>query len=125
MFKNYVIAMFSVFIPTLSYSEVYVCESEISSNVIAPTTLLKNNYSKNEDTYFVVDSEKGVREVNGNRHTDQPCSISGQFLVCMSVFEGVGLNSFAIDTSDFSFTYVEQNFQVRISAFYGNCVKGS
>ena len=125
MFDKIIITVIFVCIPSWSYSDIYVCETEISSNVIAPTSLSPDNYSNKGATYFVVNSEKGVREVNGNKHTNQPCTMSGQFLVCISIFEGIGLNSFAIDTGSFTFTYVEQNFQVRVTSFYGHCLKGS
>tara|TARA_B100001029_G_C14993797_1_gene413702 strand:+ start:761 stop:1135 length:375 start_codon:yes stop_codon:yes gene_type:complete len=106
-------------------ADIYVCESEISGDILAPI-VLQGSYTKKEGaTYFIVDTESGVRESNGNRHTVEPCQISDEFLICMSLFEGIGMNSFAIDTTNYAFTYVEQNYRVRITSYYGTCIKGS
>ena len=112
-------------LPTSSFAEIYVCESEINEDILAPTVLPGSYTGKEGITYFIVDTEKGVKELNGNKHTVEPCQISDDFLICMSLFEGVGMNSFAIDTINDTFTYVEQNYRVRISSYYGTCIKGS
>ena len=110
-------------IPTRA--DIYVCESEIDGAIVAPTVLAKSQIRRNSGTYFVVDSEKGIREPNGNTHTIEPCRMSNEFLICMSLFEGIGINSLALDTLNFTFTYVEQNYKVRVSSYYGTCIKGS
>ena len=58
-----------------AYADIYVCESEISEEIVAPNVLTGNNNNKEDTKYFVVDSEKGVRESNGNKHTDIPLSL--------------------------------------------------
>ena len=108
-----------------SRADIYVCESEISEEIVAPNVLSSNSVKKSVTKFFVVDSEIGVRESNGNKHTDVPCQISDEFLICMSIYDEVGMNSFAIDTKNYTFTYVEQNFRARVSSYYGKCIKGS
>ena len=108
-----------------SRADIFVCESEISEEIVAPNILTSNYVKKSVTKYFVVDSEIGVRESNGNKHTDVPCQISDEFLICMSIYDEVGMNSFAIDTKNYTFTYVEQNFRARVSSYYGKCIKGS
>ena len=108
-----------------SRADIYVCESEISEEIVAPNVLTGNYVKKSVTKFFVVDSEIGVRESNGNKHTDAPCQISDEFLICMSIYDEVGMNSFAIDTKNYTFTYVEQNFRARVSSYYGKCIKGS
>ena len=108
-----------------AYADIYVCESEISEEIVAPNVLTGNYINKEVTKYFVVDSETGVRESNGNKHTDMPCQISDEFLICMSIYDEVGMNSFAIDTKNYTFTYVEQNYRTRVSSYYGTCIKGS
>lgn len=108
-----------------SRADIYVCESEISKEIVAPNVLTSNSVKKSVTKFFVVDSEIGVRESNGNKHTDVPCQISDEFLICMSIYDEVGMNSFAIDTKNYTFTYVEQNFRARVSSYYGKCIKGS
>ena len=108
-----------------SYADIYVCESKISEEILAPNVLTGNYLTKDIIKYFVADSETGVRESNGNKHINEPCQISDEFLICMSVYDGVGMNSFAIDTKNYTFTYVEQNYRTRISSYYGTCIKGS
>tara|TARA_Y100000766_G_C18849289_1_gene577345 strand:- start:654 stop:1025 length:372 start_codon:yes stop_codon:yes gene_type:complete len=108
-----------------SRADIYVCESEISEEIVAPNVLTSNYVKKSVTKFFVVDSEIGVRESNGNKHTDVPCQISDEFLICMSIYDEVGMNSFAIDTKNYTFTYVEQNFRARVSSYYGKCIKGS
>ena len=108
-----------------SYADIYVCESEISEEIVAPNVLTGNYIRKGVTKYFVVDSAVGVRESNGNKHTDEPCQLSDEFLICMSIYDGVGMNSFAVDTKNYTFTYVEQNYRTRISSYYGTCIKGS
>tara|TARA_Y100000814_G_C12310236_1_gene394812 strand:- start:508 stop:882 length:375 start_codon:yes stop_codon:yes gene_type:complete len=106
-------------------ADIYVCESEIGGDLLAPIVLQESYTRKDDTTYFIVDTDTGVRESNGSKHTVEPCRISGEFLICMSFFEGIGMNSFAIDTINYTFTYVEQNYRVRISSYYGTCLKGS
>ena len=108
-----------------SYADIYVCESETSEEIVAPNVLTGNYIRTGVAKYFVVDSAIGVRESNGNKHTDVPCQISDDFLICMSIYDGVGMNSFAIDTKNYTFTYVEQNYRTRVSSYYGTCIKGS
>tara|TARA_Y100001934_G_C11588185_1_gene422103 strand:- start:24 stop:395 length:372 start_codon:yes stop_codon:yes gene_type:complete len=108
-----------------SRADIFVCESEISEEIVAPNILTSNYVKKSVTKYFVVDSEIGVRESNGNKHTDVPCQISDEFLICMSIYDEVGMNSFAIDTKNYTFTYVEQNYRARVSSYYGKCIKGS
>ena len=108
-----------------SRADIFVCESEISEEIVAPNILTSNYVKKSVTKYFVVDSEIGVRESNGNKHTDVPCQISDEFLICMSIYDQVGMNSFAIDTKNYTFTYVEQNYRARVSSYYGKCIKGS
>lgn len=108
-----------------SRADIYVCESEISEEIVAPNVLTSNYVKKSVTKFFVVDSEIGVRESNGNKHTDVPCQISDEFLICMSIYDEVGMNSFAIDTRNYTFTYVEQNYRARVSSYYGKCIKGS
>ncbi len=119
-----IIATFSCF-SIASRADIYVCESEISEEIVAPNVLTSNYVKKSVTKFFVVDSEIGVRESNGNKHTDVPCQISDEFLICMSIYDEVGMNSFAIDTKNYTFTYVEQNFRARVSSYYGKCIKGS
>ena len=109
----------------ISHADIYVCESKISEEILAPNVLTGNYLTKDITKYFVADSETGVRESNGNKHINEPCQISDEFLICMSVYDGVGMNSFAIDTKNYTFTYVEQNYRTRISSYYGTCIKGS
>tara|TARA_Y100001970_G_scaffold169069_1_gene206722 strand:- start:1351 stop:1722 length:372 start_codon:yes stop_codon:yes gene_type:complete len=108
-----------------SHADIYVCESKISEEIVAPNVLKGNYLTKDIKKYFVADSETGVRESNGNKHINEPCQISDEFLICMSIYDGVGVNSFAIDTKNYTFTYVEQNYRTRISSYYGICIKGS
>ena len=108
-----------------SHADIYVCESKISEEIVAPNVLTGNYLTKDITKYFVADSETGVRESNGNKHINKPCQISDEFLICMSIYDGVGVNSFAIDTKNYTFTYVEQNYRTRISSYYGICIKGS
>ena len=108
-----------------SYADIYVCESIIAEEIVSPNILTGNYFRKDVKRFFVADSETGVRESNGNKHTDEPCYISGELLICMALYEGVGMNSFAIDTNNYTFTYVEQNYRTRISSYYGTCIKGS
>ena len=108
-----------------TYADIYVCESEIDGQIVAPTVLSKSHIREGGGTFFIIDSEQGIREINGTRHTAEPCQMSSEFLICMSSFDGIGINSFAIDTMNYTFTYVEQNYQVRISSYYGTCIKGS
>ena len=110
---------------TIINADIYVCESEIDADIFAPEVLPGSKADRDSAIYFIVDTEKGVRESNGNKHTIEPCRISGDLLICMSLYEGIGLNSFAINTVDDTFTYVEQNYRVRISSYYGTCIKGS
>ena len=117
--------MSTLFFSNTISADTYVCESEINGDILAPTVLSGSYTEKEGITYFIVDTEKGVRESNGNKHTVEPCQISDDFLICMSLFEGVGMNSFAIDTINDTFNYVEQNYRVRISSYYGTCIKGS
>ena len=123
--KKLLVIMSTLFFSNAISAEIYVCESEINGDVLAPTVLSGTHTEKEGITYFIVDTEKGVRESNGNKHTVEPCQISDDFLICMSLFEGVGMNSFAIDTINDTFTYVEQNYRVRITSYYGTCIKGS
>ena len=122
--NNLIIAALSCF-SIASRADIYVCESEISEEIVAPNVLTSNYVKKSVTKFFVVDSEIGVRESNGNKHTDVPCQISDEFLICMSIYDEVGMNSFAIDTKNYTFTYVEQNFRARVSSYYGKCIKGS
>tara|TARA_B100001094_G_scaffold323151_1_gene373515 strand:+ start:1087 stop:1461 length:375 start_codon:yes stop_codon:yes gene_type:complete len=114
-----------IYCSSVTKADIYVCESKIDGVIVAPTVLTESQIRRNGGTYFVVDSEKGIREPNGNKHTIEPCRMANEFLLCMSSFEGIGINSLAIDTTNFTFTYVEQNYKVRISSYYGTCIKGS
>ena len=58
-----------------AYADIYVCESEISEEIVAPNVLTGNYINKEVTKYFVVDSETGVRESNGNKHTDIPFAV--------------------------------------------------
>ena len=122
---NKLIATTLSFLSVASHADIYVCESKISEAILAPNVLTGNYLARDITKYFVADSEMGVRESNGNKHINEPCQISGEFLICMSIYDGVGMNSFAIDTQNFTFTYVEQNYRTRISSYYGTCIKGS
>ena len=108
-----------------TYADIYVCESKIDGQIVAPTVLSKSHIREDGGPFFIIDSEQGIREIDGTKHTAEPCRMSSEFLICMSSFDGIGINSFAIDTRNYTFTYVEQNYQVRISSYYGTCIKGS
>ena len=123
--KKLLVTIATLCLSSIISADIYVCESEIDGDILAPTVLPGSYIKKEGPTYFIVDTEKGVRESNGNKHTVEPCRISDEFLICMSLFEGIGMNSFAIDTANYTFTYVEQNYRVRVSSYYGTCIKGS
>ncbi|MDG2140114.1 MAG: hypothetical protein P8K27_01325 [Gammaproteobacteria bacterium] len=86
---------------------------------------MKSEIRKNSGTYFAADTDKVIREPNGNSHTVEPYWMSNEFLNCMSLFEGIGIDSLAIDTVNFTFTYVAQNYKVRVSPYLGTCIKRS
>ena len=111
-------------------ADIYFCESTVDGDIWKPKvrSSLYNRIDHDGGSKFIVDSEQGVRTGSGMAVMEGPCKnvksvLEPDLLVCEAIFGDIGINSFAIDTKDNTFTYVEQNYRARISFYTGTCIK--
>jgi hypothetical protein len=122
-----------LFFSVAANADIYFCESTADGDILKPNVMgTRGNYIDHDGgSKFIVDSEQGVRNGSGMTEIEGPCKIveskflvEPDLLVCTGLFGDTGINSFAIDTEDNTFTYVEQNYRARISFYIGTCTEG-
>jgi len=104
-------------------ADIWFCTSETEATIIVSADQRsRNSYYENPQQEIIVDTDKGYRHA-GLTNYYGVCKMSGIYLVCTDNSEGLGEGSFAIDTINNTFSYIDHIFGVRLTSRVGRCTK--